>query len=259
MKNRFIYYICLAAMATLGLSSCEDNETPVYDVSRTALNIWCGTETIPVDSLTYNYSYSMDEDSIMFFARVSGMPADHDRMFTLEVVEGTIEEAEGSYRVKTYTIPAGETEVECPIYFDTSLLKDDNLFTKNYGDGFLKFKLAPNNEFSEGVEEMSSLNIVLRNYLAKPDNWDSADNPYLPLSRFFGEYSDEKYQFMIDALDLIDFKVNANASVTYDEETNEVSYNYANYLLEQVRIALEEYNATHEEPLKDASGAEINF
>ena len=60
-----------------------------YDTERTALNIWFGTEEgVTVDSLTYNYSYAMEEDSITFYARVSGLQTDFDRTFTLEVVDG---------------------------------------------------------------------------------------------------------------------------------------------------------------------------
>jgi len=259
MRNSFIYYICLPILLMLGLSGCEDNETPVYDISRSALNIWCGSETIPVDSVTYNYSYSMDEDSIMFYARVSGIPVDYDRTFTLEVVEGSTTEAEGSYRIETYTIPAREVLVECPIYFDTSLLRDNNLFTENYGDGLLKLKVAPNDEFVEGAEEISTLNIILRNYLAKPDNWDTDTTPYYSLSSVFGDYSKEKYQFMIDVLDMMEFRIYGYATVPYDEENNEISYNYAQYLLQTLQLALEEYNATHDEPLRDSSGALITF
>ena len=90
MKNN-ISLLCLALLAMLGLGSCDENETPLYNTERTALNIWFGLEDgSAVDSLTYNYSYSMDEDSITFYARVSGLIADHDRTFSLEVVDGDI-------------------------------------------------------------------------------------------------------------------------------------------------------------------------
>ena len=53
--------------------------------------------------------------------------------------------------------------------------------------------------------------------------------------------------------------IDANNYLLVDEETNEVSYNYATYMRETLRQALNEYNATHEEPLTDASGALITF
>lgn len=247
-------------LAILALGSCDENETPLYDTERTALNIWFGTEEgVTVDSLTYNYSYAMEEDSITFYARVSGLQTDFDRTFTLEVVDGDTDKAEGSYRIGTYTLPAGQTQVECAIYFDTSKLKDPNSFTEEDGDGVLCFRLAPNDIFAEGTEEMSELIVVLRNYLAQPDNWYEAQTPYLTLSYVFGEYSKEKYQFMIDELGMMEFAINRYASMPYDETTNEISLNYANYLRERLIQALDEYNATHDEPLRDASGGLITF
>lgn len=260
MKRNIPTYICLMLLAILALGSCDENETPLYDTERTALNIWFGTEEgVTVDSLTYNYSYAMEEDSITFYARVSGLQTDFDRTFTLEVVDGDTNKAEGSYRIGTYTLPAGQTQVECAIYFDTSKLKDPNSFTEEDGDGVLCFCLAPNDTFAEGTEEMSELLVVLKNYLAQPDNWYEEQNYYTPLNQFFGEYSKEKYQFMIDVLDMMEFSVNNNATVPYDEENNEISYNYANYLRERLVQALNEYNATHDEPLRDSSGALITF
>ena len=97
--------------------------------------------------------------------------------------------------------------------------------------------------------------------MKEPDNWnpENVTYPYTSLQSIFGDYSKEKYQFMIDVLGMMEFAINQNASVPYDEETNEVSYNYATYMRETLRQALNEYNATHEEPLTDASGALITF
>ena len=57
----------------------------------------------------------------------------------------------------------------------------------------------------------------------------------------------------------MEFSINRNATVPYDEENNELSLNYANYLLQTLQLALEEYNATHDEPLRDSSGALVTF
>lgn len=252
-----LIYTYLIGAALLGLSSCKENDIPVYDVQRTALNIWFGTEDTTLDSLTYNYSYTLEESSVTFYAQIVGLPADYDRTFTIEAFEGNIAEATGSFRTETYTIPAGAVRVECPIYFDTSKLNDASSFTVN--DGHLYFRVTPSNEFMEGVEEMRELVVVLKNYLAKPDNWETAKSPYYPLKRFFGDYSKEKYQFMIQVLGMMEFSININATIPYDEENNEVSYNYAGYMQEKMQQALNEYNATHDEPLKDASGALITF
>lgn len=256
MRTLIYTFIFLTGM--LGISSCSENDTPVFDAEFTSLNIWFGqSASSPLDSVTYNYSYALEEGSLTFIARVAGVPVDYDRSFTLEAVKGDMAEAEGSFRVETYTIPAGEVEVECFLYFDTSKLKNADSFTER--DGHLYFRMLENTMFAEGTDNRRELHVVLKNYLAKPDNWDTADPGYSALRTIFGEYSKGKYQFMIQILGLREFKINQRAVVPYDEEANEISYNYANYLKEKMITAVREYNATHDEPLKDSSGALITF
>ncbi len=256
MKKLIHIYWTLALL--LSMSSCSTNDTPVFDSTYSALNIWFRTSNLVLDSTTYNYSYSLEEGTLTFIARIAGLPADYDRTFTLEAVRGDVSEAEGSFQTDVYTLKAGEVEIECPIRFNTSRLKNAASFTVR--DGHLYFRLAQNKEFVEGTENMQELVVVLKNYLAKPDNWETAVYPYYALGNIFGEYRKEKYQFMIQILGLREFSINRSATVPYDTEKNEVSYNYANYLKEKMIVALEEYKANHNgEPLRDANGDEITF
>lgn len=260
--KRVIYILALCAgMACV--SGCDKNDTPVFDTDYSALNIWFGTlsatgsgDTV-LDSITYNYSYAIDESNVTFYARVAGVPVDYDRTFTLEAYEGNLAEAEGSFRTETYTFKAGQTQLECPIYFDTSKLKDAKAFTES--DGRLCFRVKANDEFSTGVDKRQRLVVVLKNYLAKPDDWDEAVSPYLKYSTYFGSYSKTKYQFMIQVLGLVDFRINQRATKPYDAETNEVSVNYVRFLVEQMKLALAEYNETHDVPLTDETGALVTF
>lgn len=253
-----LIYTCLTFVLLLGMSSCDTNETPVFDTEYAALNIWFGTSDLVLDSTTYNYSYTLDEGSLTFRARVAGLPVDYDRTFTLKAMEGDLDEADGSYHTEEYIIKQGEVETECRLYFNTSELKNADAFTER--DGHLYFRLVENEDFVEGTENMRELVVLLKNYLAKPDNWDSAVYPYYALGNIFGEYRKEKYQFMIQILGLREFVINRSATVPYDAEKNEVSYNYANYLKEKMIAALEEYKADHNgEPLRDANGDEITF
>lgn len=262
--KRIAYVFTLCAMVAC-MSSCDKNSTPVFDAEYSALNIWFGTSTSStlgsgdtvLDSVTYNYSYAIDESNVTFHARIAGTPVDYDRSFTLETYDGDMDEAEGSYRVETYTFKAGQTEIECPIYFDTSKLRNSNSFTQ--ADGRLYFRVAANDDFAAGVDKRRSLVVVLKNYLAKPDEWDDNISPYSKYSSYFGSYSKTKYQFMIQVLGLIDFHIYNRATMPYNEETNEVSLNYAQFMAEQMKLALAEYNATHDTPLKDETGALVTF
>lgn len=254
MKNKFII------LTTIGLSclfACNENEYPTYDNSYAAVNIWLGGTNSRVDSMTYNYSYSLAKDSIMFNARVVGEIKDYDRFFTLEAIDGTLEEAQGSYSIAQYCIKAGEYQATFPIYFDKNNLKDSSLFTQN--DGSIILALKEDSIFSKGTNGYQDLTIILKNRMAKPDTWDEAVPPQYPYSRFFGSYSERKYQFMISVLGYKDFTIEYNMGVNYDEETNRVSYIYASYLQSKVKLALEEYNATHSEPLMDEYGYPVTF
>lgn len=256
MKKLF-FYIQAALLTVLSLGSCSENETPVYDTSLSALHIWVGREAVAADQVIYNYSYTMGVDSVMFYARVMGLPADHDRQFTLEAYDGSLQEAAGSYTIGTYTIPAGEISGSFPIYFNTAALSNPNAFAAN--DGELHLRLAPNSEFETGATELSDISIVLRNYLSKPEDWDAATYPNRPYSGYFGAYSKVKYQFMIQTLGLVDFHISWTQSVNYDESTNTVSDPYAKYLNQQCQVALAEYNSTHSTPLTDENGLPVTF
>ena len=119
--------------------------------------------------------------------------------------------------------------------------------------------MVSNDTFSIGTEGHQSFTVILKNYLAKPDNWDSANYPRVALSKYFGTYSRVKYQFMIEHLGLIDFEINYNTQTSYDEETNVVSAVYAVYLQQVMQRALNEYNETHETPLTDEFGIPVTF
>lgn len=250
------WLLVLLAPCFMLLASCSKEEVPVYDTDQSALNIWVGTASIPADSVVYNYSYTMEVGYLPFHARVSGVPVDYDRTFELEAFEGDISLAEGSYFVNTCTIPAGEVQIVDTIYFDTSKL-NATAFTTT--DGRLRFRVKENNTFQTGVGELSTLTVILKNYLAKPDEWDAATYPLMAYSRYFGTYSRVKYQFMIQVLGLIDFHIDYRATVPYDEATNTVSANYATFLADKARQALDEYNATHSTPLTDETGAVVTF
>lgn len=255
--KRYFFYIQAALLMILSFESCSENETPVYDTSLSALHIWVGRQATASDQVIYNYSYTMGTDSVVFYARVLGLPVDYDRTFTLEAFEGNLQEAAGSYKIGTYTIPAGEIQGSYPIYFDTAALGNPAAFSTS--DGELHLRLAPNSEFETGATELSVINIVLRNYLSKPEDWDAAVYPNRPYTGYFGSYSKVKYQFMIQALGLVDFHISWTQTTNYNESTNTVSDPYAQYLRQQLVVALDEYNSTHATPLTDENGIIVTF
>ena len=245
-------------MLLLLLAACSHEEVSLYDTERTALNIWVGNQAgVVYDHATYNYSYAYEEGSVTFYAQLSGMPADVDRTFRLEPFGGDSALMASTVRTEDYVIPAGTIGGTYQVYFNTQKLPDATLFANS--EGSINFRVVPNDVFDIGTEGHQQFTVVLRNYLAKPDNWDTANYPRIPLSKYFGTYSRVKYQFMIEHLGLIDFEINYNAQTSYDEETNVVSASYAVYLRQVMQRALNEYNETHDTPLTDELGTPVLF
>ena len=257
--KKILHRILIAlALPLWGLGGCSKEEVSSFDTSLCSLNIWVGTSAGAVyESTTYNYSYAYEEGSVTFYAQISGMPADHDRTFHLEPYGGDSARMISTIRTEDYIIPAGETGGTYKVFFNTQKLSDPNLFTNE--DGRIHFRVVSNDTFSIGTEGHQSFTVILKNYLAKPDNWDSANYPRVALSKYFGTYSRVKYQFMIEHLGLIDFEINYNTQTSYDEETNVVSAVYAVYLQQVMQRALNEYNETHETPLTDEFGIPVTF
>lgn len=248
-----LYVLCMVAAV-----SCQKEEVLKYDPALTGLNIWVGTSAGSVyEETTYNYSYAYGEGDVTFYARVYGVPVDYDRTFTLEPFGDSIEQVLPSIRVEEYVMPAGQVSGEYKVYFNSHKLPSEAMFAEH--DGKVSFRMVNNDFFGAGAEDMQSFTVILRNRIAKPDNWDSANYPQVALSEYFGTYSRVKYQFMIEHLGLIDFKISYSASTAIDETTNTVSPAYAVYLQQLMQEKLAEYNAENETPLTDENGNIVIF
>lgn len=246
-----IYLLLVWAILLCG---CSKNDLYYYDADRSALNIWLGTASVAADSVTYNFAYTVTErDSVMFRYRLSGYPADYDRHFELEATEG-----DGNlvyYSFGDYVVRAGQYEGTFPIYID----KPEGYAEFRGSPGYMVFRLKENTEFEQGANERSSLRIAFRNYVAKPDNWDSDIYPNMPLANYFGTYSDVKYGFIIQVTGLSNFRVRYTVSQDPNLADNEITAIHAVYLRDKCRAALLEYNATHDEPLLDENRQAVVF
>ncbi len=255
---KHIRIIAPLALLLLVAGSCSKESVDTYDTGYSALNIWVGNAAgVVYESTTYNYSYAYEEGSVTFYAQIIGMPASHDRTFHLEAFGGDSATMIQTVRTEDYVVPAGATAGTYEVHFNSQTLGDSTLFT-DY-DGSINFRMVPNEDFDTGSEGHQQFTVILKNYLAKPDNWDTANYPRVALSRYFGTYSRVKYQFMIEHLGLIDFQINYNVATAYNEETNTVSAAYAVYLQQVMQRALNEYNASHDTPLTDEYGLPVTF
>ena len=69
MKQSTKLYLTLA-LITGSVIGCQQNEYNTFDGDYKAVNIWVGSEQNVLDSTTFNYSYYLTEDSLMFYARL---------------------------------------------------------------------------------------------------------------------------------------------------------------------------------------------
>lgn len=191
-----IFQACACALCLVSVVACQQEEVLKFDAARTGLNIWVGTSAGAVyEETTYNYSYAFEEGGVTFYARVYGMPADYDRTFTLEAYGDSLELIAPTIRTEEYVMPAGAVFGEYKVYFNTQKLPSSDLFSES--DGSVSFRMVPNDVFELGSENMQSFTVVLRNRIAKPDNWDSANYPQVALSKYFGSYSKVKYMICV--------------------------------------------------------------
>lgn len=238
-----LHYIFFSLIVLL--TGCEKTEPMVFDKGDTALQLWFGTTNQVSDSVTFNFSYMTSQiDSVIFNARILGRPLDHDIEFEL-TPEGDADLV--YFTLPKFTIKAGEVEVKYPIYFE----KPDNYQEFKTEQGLILFKLKPNSLFKDGNKEMSALKISLKNSLAKPDNWDSALFPYAPLDKYFGQYTNRKFEFMIEVLEQTYFNVYFSTSAAQNTDPEAISSIFAEYYASICRTKLAEYNATHSEPMTD--------
>lgn len=256
MKKTIQYIMCVLCLtATI---ACQKEEVMKFDSSMSGLNIWVGTSTGSIyEETTYNYSYAIEEGSITFYTRVYGVPTEYDRTFRLEPFGEDISQIIPTIRTEEYVIPAGAISGEYKVYFNSQKLPSEDLFSEI--DGKVSFRMVKNNNFETGAENMQSFTVVLRNRIAKPNNWDSANYPLVALSKYFGTYSKVKYQFMIEHIGLIDFIISYSAATSIDEATNTISPAYAVYLQQMMQQKLIEYNTTHDYPLTDENGNPVIF
>ena len=252
MKKIFTATIICIFLTNLG--GCKENERIYFETDYTALNIWFGTSDALGTSSTvaaqtiYNFAYHNDMDSVMFYARVSGVMVNYDRPFELEAVSGDINKVE--YLFGNYMIPAGRQLMQFPIYFK----KPANFNEFKESDGTIVFKVKANTEFREGAQGRDHITVTLRDRVGKPENWDEeVSSLYRALTYFFGTYSNVKYTFIIQVTGLSNFRVYAS-NTNLPEIDNLITNNEGIYLNRMCRAALVEYNATHTEPLSDEFG-----
>ncbi|SMC38611.1 DUF4843 domain-containing protein [Pedobacter africanus] len=249
MKKRYMILLLFIALA-----GCKRNELQYFEEEVPFLNIWLGTRGSVLDSITHNFAYSSgNKDSILFYYRIAGYPANQDRKFELSTSDNDAKLLNFSFG--SYSVPAGKSEGNFVLYVDKPI--DKNLFLNK--DLKVTFQVKSTTVFQPAVKEQSSLRIIFKNAVTKPDNWENAALPYLPLRNFFGVYSNEKYKFVIQVTGMSNFAVYRTVAVNPELEPNTITEIHARALQSQCKIALEKYKADNGKDLLDENNIPIVF
>jgi hypothetical protein len=254
--------VCLFA-ASMG--GCKQNELNYFDESYSALNIWLGLADRPTDNLVYNFAYRHDMDEVTFYARITGKAVDYDRPFTLKAIAGHLDKVH--VYTYDYVIPAGAYTANFPIRFG----KPPFYSEFRYEDGYLVLKVE-SEHFAEGAKSGNNVNMdrllfILLNGVTKPFNWDSDTSPYLSLTRYFGTYSDVKFEFIIQTLGISEFRsLYSSGYVDLSEYPDNVyTHVMMDYFALRCRAALATFNSNPENialglaPLIDEHGFPVTI
>ncbi|SDL03356.1 protein of unknown function [Pedobacter sp. ok626] len=229
---RYIYIILLLLLT---ISGCKKNELKYFEEEVPLLNIWFGTNNV-LDSITHNFAYSpTDRDSLVFNYRIAGYPVDYERVFELTTTDDDAKLL--TFTFNKYKVPAGKSLGQLVFYVDKPT--DKNLFANR--DLNVSFKVKQSSVFQPALKELNDLKIKFKNAVTKPDNWDNAVLPNLPLKNFFGSYSTEKYKFVIQVTGLSNLVVERNIKVNPELPPNTITEIHAKALQVQCKIALDQY------------------
>jgi hypothetical protein len=254
MKKSYIFTFILFALMSSG---CEQNDLKYFEEETPFLNIWLGTNTIVQDNVTHNFAYSpTDRDAITFNYRIAGDIVDYDRSFELATADPDARLL--NFTFGSYKVPAGQREGSFTLYVDKPVDEDVLEVFKNK-DLKVNFTVKHTDLFQASPKDYSELKLTFKNAVTKPDNWDIAVAPYRALVEFFGDYSDKKYEFVIQTTGLSNFSVFRTVVVNPELPENTITELHAVALKNQCRIALEQRNLEHGEDLLDEKGFPIVF
>ena len=177
--------------------------------------------------------------------RLTGKLSDQPRTVLLKVAEGTTATAGVDFELKEVTIPPGVSTFNYPLVLINSAGMASNVYrivlepaeTKDFTLGTLGQTPATTTVQTE--ENFRYLKIDVSAMYVRPAYWDLLDAD-------FGEFSAEKYKFMVKVLGITDF--------SYD---NIGLDGYLNFPV-TLRNALTDYEAANG-PLLDENGNEISF
>lgn len=243
---KYLLYVTLV----FSLFSCKKETVETYQ-GKDGVSFFAYTYQQLHTTATRSYSFAFQStvktrDTMYIPLRITGNMTDQPRNVLLKTAEGTTATAGVDFELKEVAIPPGVSLFNYPLILINSVGMASNVYkivlepaeTKDFTLGTLG--QTPANSTNLGTEEnFRYLKIEVSNMYSRPAYWDVLEGD-------FGEFSAEKYKFMVKVLGITDFSYDA---IGLD--------GYLNYPV-TLRNALNTYE-TANGPLLDENGKKISF
>lgn len=228
-KLKYIWLLYIGAMF-----GCENSDIMLYEQNA----------AVYFESDVFNYSFledtQLDSKIVKIMVDISGLPLDYDREFMVAYpANDTITTAEADqYKVGKGLVKANEYSG----YLEIEIFKDDRLKDSIYS---VALDIVSNQHFPEIRLNQKTMTFSFTNKVIKPANWKW-------LRWYFGKpFSTSWWTFVCEAT--------GRTSLPYfptdpDRETWWMDTDMIKAYQTITRLALEEYNAKHDEPLKHDDG-----
>ena len=233
--NRIIKYIIACPALLMMLGGCNEQEAALYSdepkISFTRGDNGYGQQ----DSVTQSFFLLPSDqlrDTVWVELSLEGTSSATPR--TIKIEQTNIGKAGAAEAGKHYVafddpslkeamqLPANAVSVNIPVI----LLLDNSLYNEKVA---IEMTVAENENFKPGIEENRNFKVTTTAMAEEPSTWST-------WQYYFGEWGSVKMKFIIDYVGFSNF-----------EESPETAYR--SYLQSKAIKQLEEYNATHDQPL----------
>lgn len=234
MKKIWKYLIGGMALLAVG---CERYDAQLFEEEARVCFLRGDSGNGQQDSILQSFFVvpeAQDRDTVWVEITLMGFPVNEVR--PVKIVQ-TNQDAEDAAVAGTHYIAFDDAELKDLMVMGANqvtakipvvLLRDISLKT---GKKRLEMTIGENDYFKRGIDADCRFMVQTTELAEKPANWDNAWK-----KSYFGEWSSQKMWFIVNYLGLDDFEAEYDAG-------------YKKYLKQKAHSKLNEYNATHDEPL----------
>lgn len=238
------YLLTICSMLIVLASCKKDPQSKFSGTDGIAFYYQSGAEQ---DSISYSFKFNQvpkTRDTIWIKMRLVGKLSKQQRQIKIVAGPGTTATEGTHFILPDFYLPADSFKVKYPLI----LLAAPDLTNKAVR---LVMQVADSKDLiagTRGQTDASTANTVLfkvnfSSRLIKPDYWNY-------ISYYIGEYSEVRYQFMIDVFGTADFRPDTKGGV--------IGYAQWVNIKGKLRNALDAYVAQHG-PLIDENGVRVEF